>query len=204
MKFEIKFLKSAVIETEYPDVNLPEVALTGRSNAGKSSFLNQFGRQLVAKVSGTPGKTRLVNFFEVNKKYRWVDLPGYGFAKRSADEEESWGPMVETYLGARPNLAGAILLMDVRRDWGRDEDGLKEFLERRGVPLVVVATKIDKLKKSELESHLVRIHSKAHSPVFPVSNIQKLGAQDVESYCYETWIKGWTLQDALVKLENLK
>lgn len=176
----------------------------GRSNAGKSSFLNQFGRQLIAKVSQTPGKTRLLNFFEVNKKYCWVDLPGYGFAKRSAEEEESWGPMVENYLGQRVNLAGAILVMDCRRDWERDEDRLKEFLERRGVPLVIVATKIDKLKRPEVEAHLVRIHKKSHSPVFPVSNINKIGADDVESYCFENWIKNWTLQDALVKLESLK
>lgn len=198
MKFNIKFVTSAVDLAGYPEAKIPEIALTGRSNAGKSSFLNQFGRQLVAKVSNTPGKTRLINFFDVNSKYRFVDLPGYGFAKRSAAEEESWGPMVEDYLGKRPNLVGAILLMDCRREWGFDEDRLKEFLERRGVPLIIAATKVDKLKKHEVESHLVRIHKISHLPVFPVSNTQNTGAPEVEEYCFETWVKEWDPENALL------
>lgn len=198
MKWNIKFIKSAVEETGYPDFKLPEIALTGRSNAGKSSFLNQFGRQIIAKVSNTPGKTRLVNFFEVNEKYRFVDLPGYGFAKRSAEEEESWGPMVEDYLGHRPNLVGAILVMDCRREWGTDEDRLKEFLERRGVPLIIAATKIDKLRKPEVEKQLALIHQKSHSVVFPVSNLQNQGAIEVESHCFQKWIKTWDPKDRLL------
>lgn len=198
MKWNIKFIKSAVEPGGYPDYLIPEVALTGRSNAGKSSFLNQFGRQLVAKVSNTPGKTRLINFFDVNEKYRFVDLPGYGFAKRSAEEEESWGPMVEDYLGQRPNLVGAILVMDCRRVWGSDEERLKEFLERRGVPLVIAATKIDKIRKQDIEKQMEYIQGRSHSPVFPVSNLQKVGASEVEAFCFQNWIKTWDPKKSLM------
>lgn len=193
MRFQVKFLKSAVEVKDFPAQDLPEIAITGRSNAGKSSFLNQFAQGWdMAKVSGAPGKTRLINFFEVDKKYRWVDLPGYGFSKRSGDEQETWGPMVEIYCAQRPNLVGALLVMDIRRDWEADEIQLKEFMEGSGIPLAVVVTKVDKLSRNEVDRRLKKIfEDSGQLPVFGVSNLKKTGGPDVEDHCYKSWIKNW-------------
>lgn len=185
----VRYLKSAQWSKDFPAGNLPEVAITGRSNAGKSSFLNQWAQSAVAKVSQAPGKTRLINFFDVAEKYRWVDLPGYGYASRGQKERDEWASMIEQYLSTRENMVGAILVMDIRRDWSEDEENLKNFLNDLDRPLCVVATKIDKLKPAEVKKYLKLLQSDSGCPVFLVSNFKKTGADEVEDFCFKAWVK---------------
>ncbi len=133
----------------FPKQRLPEVALLGRSNVGKSTLLNRLaGRRRLAHTSRAPGKTRLVHFYRIQRgslRLRLVDLPGYGFARVSRAERTQWRGLVEGYLGSRPGLRVAVLLQDVRRDASRDEELLLAWLEERGVPSLLALTKLDKL-----------------------------------------------------------
>ncbi len=145
-----ELLQSAGSARQFPTGGLPEVAFLGRSNVGKSSILNALvGRKQLARTSSTPGKTRLIHFFDVSaggQELALVDLPGYGWAKVSRTERESWGKLVEGYLEDRPPLRLAILLQDLRRDFSEDETLLLDWLGEREVPCLVALTKIDKLK----------------------------------------------------------
>lgn len=145
-----EFVKSAVKPEQYPGGDLPEVAFAGRSNVGKSSLINVLlGRKKLAQTSATPGKTRLINFFTVNGKLSFVDLPGYGFARVSRAEQETWGPMIGTYLRKRENLRLVISILDVRHDpTGQDRD-LIDWLRRFGRKHLIVLTKSDKLSRGE-------------------------------------------------------
>ncbi len=149
---------SAVDPSGWPPPDLPEVAVMGRSNVGKSSLLNKLvARRQLARTSGTPGKTRLLHFFEVGlpgTRLRLVDLPGYGYAKVSQQERRRWRRMIEAYLGERENLRAALLLQDVRRDPGEDELDLIAWLAEREIPVVVALTKLDKLKAKEKTKRL--------------------------------------------------
>jgi GTP-binding protein len=153
-----ELLTSAAGPEGFPAHALPEIAIIGRSNVGKSSLINRItGRRSLARASGTPGKTRLLNFFRV----RWpegelvlVDLPGYGYAKVSKLERRGWQRLIESYLERRPNLRLAILLQDVRRDPGPDEIDLLPWLAARGVPVVGAATKVDRLGARERAERL--------------------------------------------------
>jgi GTP-binding protein len=146
-----EFVTSATAPSGYPALGYPEVAFAGRSNVGKSSLINcLLGRKDLVKTSATPGKTRLLNFFAVERKLCFVDLPGYGYAQVSAAERKKWRPMVETYLRERATLQGVVLLIDVRRLPGDEDVQLARYLERLRVPHVPVLTKVDKLSQSEL------------------------------------------------------
>jgi GTP-binding protein len=185
----IKFLKSAVLPKDYPETGKKEIAIAGRSNAGKSSFLNSLANNKVAKVSNTPGKTRLLNFFS-HDKYIIVDMPGYGFAARSGDEVRQWHTMVENYLSIREELAGLVLIMDSRREWSEDEELLKAYTETRGIPLAVVLTKSDKLNRNEIQKSLNAIKKDAGTEaVFITSALKMTGHDEVEKYLYENWVK---------------
>lgn len=187
---KVEFIKSAVLEKDFPKHNYLEVAIAGRSNAGKSSFINTLANSKIAKVSGTPGKTRLLNFFDFAKSYVLVDMPGYGFAARSGNEMKEWHKMIETYLMTRQNLAGLLLVMDIRRSWSEDEELLKEFSERRGFPLMVVLTKSDKLSYSQSLQAVAKIKKVSGlSAVFPVSALKKTGQDPIEEYIFQNWIK---------------
>ncbi|MES2856773.1 MAG: ribosome biogenesis GTP-binding protein YihA/YsxC, partial [Bdellovibrionota bacterium] len=145
----LKFLTSAVDLKGCPSDRIPEVALIGRSNAGKSTLINGIAKARVAQVSSTPGKTRLLNFYSL-PEFRFVDMPGYGFAKRSGVEQSEWLTMVENYLALRENLVGLLIVMDIRRDWTEDEDDILRWLLPRGLPAAAVATKTDKLNRSDM------------------------------------------------------
>jgi GTP-binding protein len=136
--------------SHFPETDLPEVAFLGRSNVGKSSLLNALvQRKQLARTSGTPGKTRMIHFFQVEidgVALMLVDLPGYGFARVSKSERASWQSLIESYLENRPALRAAILLQDIRREVSEDETLLLEWLAEREVPSLVALTKVDKLK----------------------------------------------------------
>ena len=144
-----EFITSATRPAQYPDGGLPEIAFAGRSNVGKSSLINCLvNRRSLVKTSSTPGKTRLINFFNINDRLIFVDLPGYGYAKVSHQEQRAWGPMVEAYLTKRTTLKGAVLLLDLRRLPREDEFTLIDLFARHAIPYIIVLTKADKLKKS--------------------------------------------------------
>lgn len=146
-----EFITSAVKPNQYPTDNRPEIAFVGRSNVGKSSIINSLtNRRSLAKVSSTPGKTRLVNFFLINNKFYLVDLPGYGYAKVSKAEKESWGKIIENYLLNRPVLKKVVLLVDSRHKPSDDDVLMYNWIKHYNYNTVIIATKKDKLKKSEI------------------------------------------------------
>ncbi len=144
-----EFVKSAVSEKDFPRDGLPEIALIGRSNVGKSSLINTFiNRKGLAKTSSTPGKTRTINFYLINNAFYLVDLPGHGYAKVPVSERRAWKLMIEDYIEGRPNLAGGIVILDIRRDPGEVESGLYGYFDELGLPLLTVLTKADKFSKN--------------------------------------------------------
>lgn len=148
---QAEFVTSAVTPPQYPDVNIPEVAFVGRSNVGKSSLINTLtNRRKLVKVSSTPGKTKLVNFFIINKFMHFVDLPGYGYAHVSKTERASWGRTIEMYLNNRPQLKKVVLLLDCRRVPNEDDMLMYKWILHYGFEPIIVMTKIDKLIRSEI------------------------------------------------------
>ena len=152
------FLISAVRPNQYPKTGLMEFAFAGRSNVGKSSLINKIlNRKSLARVSGTPGKTVTINFYNIDDTIYLVDLPGYGYAQRSKVEIEKWGKMMENYLANREPLIQTILLVDSRHKPTKDDMQMAEWIRHYHDRLIVIATKMDKLKKSEIEPNLERI-----------------------------------------------
>lgn len=150
-----QFVISAVNEKQYPDENLPEFALAGRSNVGKSSFINRMiQRKNLARTSSKPGKTQTLNFYLINEQFYFVDVPGYGFAKVSKRERESWGQMIETYLLNRQQLKMVVLIVDLRHPPTADDVLMYDFLKHYGIPCTIVATKADKISRGKLQRHL--------------------------------------------------
>ena len=145
----VDFIKSAVKPSDYPPALLPEVVFAGRSNVGKSSLINTLvNRKRIARTSSTPGRTQLINFFDVNGSLVFVDIPGYGYAKVPKKVRDQWAPMIETYLSTRKTLKGLILIMDIRRNPGPTESNFVAWLTDRQVPTILVLTKADKLSRS--------------------------------------------------------
>ncbi|KGA98095.1 GTP-binding protein YsxC [Alkalihalobacillus alcalophilus ATCC 27647 = CGMCC 1.3604] len=144
----------AVKPEQYPNTQLPEVALAGRSNVGKSSFINKMiNRKALARTSGRPGKTQTLNFYMVNEMVYFVDVPGYGFAKVSKSEREAWGRMIETYLQSREPLKAVIQLIDIRHKPSQDDKLMYEWLKHFEIPVIIVATKSDKIPKGKWQKH---------------------------------------------------
>ena len=138
-----------------PEHALPEIAFAGRSNVGKSLLINKLvRRKKAARVSNTPGRTREINFFEVNELFVLADLPGYGYARVSKERRAEWRPLIEGFLQGNPRLRGVVQLLDARRTPSEDDLHMLEFLATRATPAIVVATKVDKLRTSERESRL--------------------------------------------------
>jgi GTP-binding protein len=161
-------LAAAASREQFPAPGAPEVAFLGRSNVGKSSLLNRLVvRKQLARTSGTPGKTRLVHWYRVDRSPReiWlVDLPGYGYAKVSRSEREKWKTLIESYLEARPTLRAAVLLQDLRRDFSEDETLLLAWLAERGIPSIVALTKTDKLKPMRRAARVKALRQELEAP----------------------------------------
>lgn len=149
---------SAVSPDQYPNNQLPEIAVAGRSNVGKSSFINSFlHRKSLARTSGKPGKTRTINFFIVDDLFHLVDVPGYGYARVSKTERNKWAGMMEVYFSSREELVFTILLIDGRHAPTEQDIQMYQYLKYLEIPVLVVATKIDKVKKNQQQKHRQRI-----------------------------------------------
>ncbi|WP_010099025.1 ribosome biogenesis GTP-binding protein YihA/YsxC [Ornithinibacillus scapharcae] len=148
---------SAVSQKQYPNDQLPEIALAGRSNVGKSSFINKLiNRKNLARTSSKPGKTQTLNFYRINDAFYFVDVPGYGYAKVSKTEREKWGKMMEEYFQTRQTLKAVLLITDIRHEPTRDDIQMYEFLKHFELPVVVIATKLDKIPKGKRAQHIKR------------------------------------------------
>jgi GTP-binding protein len=146
---------SAVSKKQYPNDGLPEFALAGRSNVGKSSFINKLiQRKNLARTSSKPGKTQTLNFYKVNDLFYFVDVPGYGYAKVSKAERMKWGQMMEEYFTARNTLQAVLLITDVRHTPTADDIQMYDFLKYYELPVMIIATKLDKISQSKRAKHL--------------------------------------------------
>ena len=153
-----EFITSATKPSQYPSMALPEIAFAGRSNVGKSSLINTLvNRKHLVKTSSTPGRTQLINFFEINGRMGFVDLPGYGYAKVPVSVRQKWGPMIETYLSNRKTLKGVVAIMDIRRIPRQEEHNLLAWLDHYAIASIFVLTKTDKLSKNKQaqQQHLI-------------------------------------------------
>lgn len=152
---------SAVKREQYPEGGLPEIALAGRSNVGKSSFINKMiNRKNLARTSQRPGKTQTLNFYIINEMMYFVDVPGYGFAKVSKSERDAWGRMIETYISEREPLKAVIQLIDIRHDPSKDDVLMYEWLKHFDIPVIIIATKADKIPKGKWQKHEKAIKEK--------------------------------------------
>ncbi|GAB2026893.1 ribosome biogenesis GTP-binding protein YihA/YsxC [Lactovum odontotermitis] len=149
---------SAASEKQWPDSDMPEIALAGRSNVGKSSFINTLlNRKNFARTSSTPGKTQLLNFYNIDDTVHFVDVPGYGYARVSKKERERWGKMIEDYLTQRENLRAVVSLVDFRHAPTEDDVTMYQFLKYYEIPVILVATKADKVTKNRWSANEVLI-----------------------------------------------
>lgn len=177
---------SAVEPAQYPNTGWPEIALAGRSNVGKSSLINSLvNRKALARVGNTPGKTRIINFYNINDNIALVDLPGYGYAKVSKEEQKSWGKLAETYLNSRKNLNIILLLVDIRHDPTIDDIIMLNYIKESGREFAVIATKADKIKRSEYKKHMERIRNvlelDRECDIIIFSSLKRMGIEEVWS-----------------------
>ena len=175
---------TAVRVSQYPDDNKPEFLLVGRSNVGKSSFINTvIGRKNFARISSKPGKTQTLNFYLINNDFYLVDVPGYGYAKVSNKVQEKFGKMIEEYLKSRHNLKHVFLIIDYRHKPTDDDILMYEFLKYYNLPVTIVATKYDKVKKSQVKKQNDLITSTLKivdgDELVNFSNITKYGKQNI-------------------------
>lgn len=183
----MKIIKSdlhaiAVKPEQYPEDNLKEIAFAGRSNVGKSSFINSMiNRKNLARTSGKPGKTRTINFYIINDEFRFVDLPGYGYAQVSKAEKERWGHIIEEYLSTRKNLKEVILIVDIRHEPTDQDLMMYNWIKSFGFKGLVIATKADKISKGNWQKHTKIIRKKLdikdNDLIIPYSSDKKLNKE---------------------------
>lgn len=153
-KFEI----SAVKPTQYPKNDLPQVVLVGKSNVGKSSFVNtMLNRKSLARTSNTPGKTRQINFYNIDNNFYFVDLPGYGYSKLSKEEQVNMGKFIEDYLAKCPNISLIVLLLDIRHNPTNDDVFMLNYIRKTNLPFMIVANKADKIAVTKVDSEVDKI-----------------------------------------------
>lgn len=186
-------IKSVELETvcgvtsALPENALPEVAFAGKSNVGKSSLINALmNRKSLAKTSSKPGKTQTINFYNINKELYLVDLPGYGYTKIAESEKRKWGVMVENYLHSSKRLKAVFLLIDIRHDPSANDKTMYDWIVYQGFEPVIIATKLDKLKKSQVDKHVKAVRNglqlKGDTKIFPFSATTKQGRDEIWAY----------------------
>ena len=146
---------SAVKPAQYPVEMMPEFALAGRSNVGKSSFINKMlQRKNLARTSSKPGKTQTLNFYLINEQFHFVDVPGYGFAKAPKSERDAWGRMIETYMTSRQQLKAVVLIVDLRHPPSKDDVSMYNYLKEQEIRCIIIASKADKIPKGKWQKHM--------------------------------------------------
>lgn len=180
---QVEMIMSAVKPEQYPDEGFPEFALAGRSNVGKSSFINKMiGRKSLARTSSKPGKTQTLNFYKIEEQLFFVDVPGYGYAKVSKSEREAWGKMIERYLTGREQLRAVVLIVDLRHPPSVDDCLMYDFLGHYDIPTIVIATKADKIPKGKWEKHkkMVKneLNMRAGDPIVLFSSEKGIGMDE--------------------------
>ena len=185
----MKIIKSdlhaiAALPKQYPIDDLPEIAFAGRSNVGKSSFINSMiNRVNLARTSGKPGKTRTINFYIINDSFRFVDLPGYGYAQVSMSEREKWGKIIEAYLSKRENLKEIVLIVDMRHEPTNQDLMMYNWIKSFGYRGLVIATKADKISKANWQKNMKIIREKLDikdlNLIIPYSSEKKMNVDKV-------------------------
>ena len=184
------------ITSKLPENLLPEIAFAGKSNVGKSSLINGLmNRKALARTSAQPGKTQTINFYHVNDAFYLVDLPGYGYAKVSVELKEKWGKLVERYLQESKQLRAVFLLIDIRHEPGANDQRMYEWIVHQGYDTIIIATKLDKINRSQVQKHLKMVRSglgaKPETRILPYSAITKQGREEI-----------WDLMEELLELEK--
>lgn len=179
-KFEI----SAVGSKQYPTNNLPEIVLAGKSNVGKSSFINtMINRKSLARTSSEPGKTRQINFYNIDSKFYFVDLPGFGYSKMSHTEQEKVGKFIEEYLFNRKNIACIVLLIDIRHNPSENDIMMFNYIRSIGAPHIVIANKADKIAPTKVDSYVENLRKLLEANdddiILPFSSEKKIYTEDV-------------------------
>jgi GTP-binding protein len=189
-----EFVTSATNPAQYPPVKYPEMAFAGRSNVGKSSLINTLvNRKRLVKTSSTPGRTQLINFFDINNLFTFVDLPGYGYAKVPTAVRKKWGPMIETYLSGRNTLLGVVVILDIRRTPREEEQNLIAWLEHYSIARIMVLTKADKLSKTKREKQRAA-----------VANALEVDSSDLILFSAKSRKGRDAVWDAIISLTKLK
>lgn len=182
-QFNTSFITSAADKSGWLETGKPEVVVVGRSNVGKSSFINALtNRKRLAYVGNTPGKTQLINFFDVDGSWTLVDVPGYGYAKLSKSQLQKMGKMMDEYFADRKEISCVVSLVDARHDPTADDLDMIDYFKASGHPVIIAATKIDKVPKTKRLAAMKRISQKLQLPmknIFPVSSVEKTGLEDV-------------------------
>ena len=184
------------ITSKLPENLLPEIAFAGKSNVGKSSLINGLmNRKALARTSAQPGKTQTINFYHVNDAFYLVDLPGYGYAKVSVELKEKWGKLVERYLQESKQLRAVFLLIDIRHEPGANDQRMYEWIVHQGYDPIIIATKLDKINRSQVQKHLKMVRSglgaKPETRILPYSAITRQGREEI-----------WDLMEELLELEK--
>ena len=176
--------------SKLPEFDVPEIAFAGKSNVGKSSLINGLmNRKSLARTSSSPGKTQTINFYDINGELHFVDLPGYGYAKVSRTEKEKWGRMIERYLRSSKSLKCVFLLVDIRHNPSANDVMMKEWIDAVGLKCAIIATKSDKIKRSQLNKQLSAIRKGLSLPqdakIFSFSALKKTGKEEILEYIDE-------------------
>jgi len=172
------------ITSKLPDNTLPEIAFAGKSNVGKSSLINALmNRKSYARTSATPGKTQTINFYNINEELYLVDLPGYGYAKVSEKEKTKWGQLIERYLHGSKQLQAVFLLIDIRHDPSANDKMMYDWIVSRGYNPIIIATKLDKLKRSQVDKHVKAVKQGLNlvpgTKIIPFSSVTKQGRDEI-------------------------
>lgn len=170
--------------SQFPTSNLIEIAFAGKSNVGKSSLINTLiNRRALARTSSQPGKTQTINFYNVENQMYFVDLPGYGYAKVSKEQRQQWGSFIETYLHEHPQLKLILLLVDIRHTPSEQDHMMYQWMKHYSFPIIVIATKMDKLKRSQVSHHIAMVRQGLHMTedeiLIPFSAVTKQGKDEI-------------------------